>query len=123
VRRAPAALDAGAEARDRGGELQPGADADRGRAQAGISPGQLYMWRHELPGPQAAVVSRAMPRFAEVALTTPSPAASPAPASTPQASRTAGRIEIVLPSNVIVRIDTAVDGAALGRVLDVLRRR
>lgn len=94
----------------------------------GISSGQLYTWRHELLGLQAPVVSRAMPRFAEVALTTASPTASPAPgspipASTPQASRTAGRIEIVLPGNIIVRVDAAVDGVALGRVLDLLRRR
>ena len=94
----------------------------------GISSGQLYTWRHELLGLQAPVVSRAMPRFAEVALTTPAPTASPGPgsaipASTPQASRAAGRIEIVLPGNIIVRVDAAVDGAALGRVLDVLRQR
>jgi len=89
----------------------------------GISSGQLYTWRHELLGLQAPVVSRAMPRFAEVALTAPLPPASPTPASTPQVSRTAGRIEIVLPGNVIVRVDADVDGVALGRVLDVLRQR
>jgi len=89
----------------------------------GISSGQLYTWRHELLGLQAPVVSRAMPRFAEVALTAPLPPASSPPASAPQASRTAGRIEIVLPGNIIVRVDADVDGAALGRVLDVVRRR
>jgi transposase len=89
----------------------------------GISSGQLYTWRHELLGLQAPVVSRAMPRFAEVALTAPLPPASSPPASAPQASRTAGRIEIVLPGNIIVRVDADVNGAALGRVLDVVRRR
>ena len=89
----------------------------------GISSGQLYTWRHELLGLQAPVVSRAMPRFAEVALTAPLPPASSPPASAPQASRTAGRIEIVLPGDIIVRVDADVDGAALGRVLDVVRRR
>jgi transposase len=89
----------------------------------GISSGQLYTWRHELLGLQAPVVSRSMPRFAEVALATPSPPASPAPAATSRASRTSGRIEIVLPGNIIVRVDADVDGTTLGRVLDVLRRR
>jgi transposase len=86
----------------------------------GISSGQLYTWRHELLGLQAPVVSRAMPRFAEVALTPPP--ASPPVVTTPRASRTSGRIEIVLPGNIVVRVDAEVDEAALGRVLDVLRR-
>ena len=72
----------------------------------GISSGQLYTWRHELLGLQAPAVSRAMPRFAEAVLTTPLPPASSPPASAPQVSRTAGRIEIVLPGNVCgVQID------------------
>jgi transposase len=86
-----------------------------------ISTGQLYTWRHELLGRQAPIVSRAMPQFAEVALTTRS--ASPAPVTTPRPSHTGGDIEIILPGNVIVRVDAEVDEAALGRVLDVLRRR
>src|SRR5689334_21407264 len=71
----------------------------------GISSGQLYTWRHELLGLQTSVVSRPMPRFAEVELTKPSPPASPAPATRPQTSRRAGRIEIVMPGNIIVRVD------------------
>lgn len=86
-----------------------------------ISTGQLYTWRHELLGRQAPVVSRVMPQFAEVALTTPSP--PPAAGTTPQSSHTGGDIEIILPGNVIVRVDAEVNEAALGRVLDVLRRR
>jgi transposase len=86
-----------------------------------ISTGQLYTWRHELLGRQAPVVSRAMPQFAEVTLTTPS--ASAAPGTTPRSSHTGGDIEIILPGNVIVRVDAPVDEAALGRVLGVLRRR
>jgi transposase len=87
----------------------------------GISSGQLYTWRHELLGLQAPVVSRAMPRFAEVALTPASP--SPPVVAAPRSSRSGGRIEIILPGNVLVRVDAEVDEAALGRVLDVLRRR
>jgi hypothetical protein len=68
-----------------------------------------------------------MPRFAEVEVTAPPPPTAPAPASVPGAgpgtSCAGGRIEIVLPGDIIVRVDAAVDGAALRRVLDALRRR
>ena len=89
----------------------------------GISSGQLYTWRHELLGLQTPVVSRAMPRFAEVALTPAPPSASPPVAAAPRTSRSGGRIEIILPGNIVVRVDAEVDEAALGRVVDVLRRR
>src|SRR5262245_12005883 len=52
----------------------------------GISSGQLYTWRHELLGLQAPVVSRAMPRFAEVAVTPPA-LASPPVVAAPRTSR------------------------------------
>ena len=91
----------------------------------GISSGQLYTWRHELLGLQAPVMRRATPRFAEVevAATPPSAAPASAAAATAGASRMGGRIEIVLPGDVVVRVDAEVDGAALRRVLDALRRR
>lgn len=89
----------------------------------GISSGQLYTWRHELLGLQTPVVSRAMPRFAEVTIAAAPPSASPSVVTTPRPSRTNGRIEIILPGNIVVRVDAEVDEAALGRVLDVLRRR
>jgi hypothetical protein len=62
-----------------------------------------------------------MPRFAEVAL--PPSSASPPVVTAPRPTRTSGRIEIVLPGNIVVRVDAEVDEAALGRVLDVLSRR
>jgi transposase len=89
----------------------------------GISSGQLYTWRHELLGLRAAVVSRAVPRFAEVTLPVNPLPAAPLPGVAPRASRASSRIEIVLPGNIIVRIDAEVDGAALGRVLNLLRQR
>jgi transposase len=89
----------------------------------GISSGQLYTWRHELLGLQTPVLSRAMPRFAEVTIAPAPPSASPSVVTTQRASRTSGRIEIILPSSIVVRVDAEVDEAALGRVLDVLRRR
>ena len=88
----------------------------------GISSGQLYTWRHELLGLQAPVVSRAIPRFAEVALTPAPPSASPPVVAAPRTCRSGGRIEIILPGNIVVRVDAEVDEAALGRVVDVLRR-
>ena len=91
----------------------------------GIGSGQLYTWRREVLGLQAPVVSRATPRFAQVEIAAPSPAAVPAStaAVATDVSCRGGRIEIVLPDDIIVRVDAAVDGAALRRVLDALRRR
>jgi hypothetical protein len=66
---------------------------------------------------------RQLPRFASVELST-APAASPA--SMPVASapaRTNGLIEIVLPGDVLVRVDAHVDGRALRRVLGALAER
>jgi len=94
----------------------------------GISSGQLYTWRHEVLGMRRAVLTRAAPQFAkvEIAGVTP-PAAAPAAASgTPRTQAPpcpGGRIEIVLPGGVVVRVDAEVDGAALRRVLDALRWR
>ena len=76
-----------------GGDLTPTEVARK----HGISSGQLYTWRHELLGLQAPVVSRAMPRFAEVTIA----AAPPEAVTAPRASRTSGRIEIVLPGNIV----------------------
>jgi hypothetical protein len=64
-----------------------------------------------------------MPRFAEVTIAAAPPLASPPVVTAPRPSRTSGRIEIILPGNVVVRVDAEVDEAALGRVLNVLRRR
>jgi transposase len=91
----------------------------------GISSGQLCTWRREMLGLRAPVVSRATPRFADVEVTTPLPSAAsaPAPAAVAGAASMGGRIEIVLPGDVIVRVDAEVDGAALRRVLEALRRR
>jgi transposase len=70
----------------------------------GIGTGQLYTWRHQLLRlrPTQAV------RFARVELT-----AAPA--------QPAGLIEIALPDQTVVRINGAVDEAALRQVLAVLR--
>jgi transposase len=98
----------------------------------GISTGQLYTWRQRHLNVPNALVTRAVPRFAEVQLTpAPSPAevADPKPVeapppSTPSApSRPEGLIEVVLPGGVVVRMDAHVDGSALRRVLGALEGR
>ena len=93
----------------------------------GISSGQLYTWRRDVLGLQAAVLTRAVPRFAAVEVTATPPATAPAPAAASAETQASpgpgGRIEIVLPGDVVVRVDAQVDSGALRRVLDALRRR
>lgn len=94
-----------------------------------ISSGQLYTWRQQLLGVQAALVQRGMPRFAEVDLgLDPAPSADPKPAASPPVAssptlRAEGLIEIMLPGGVVVRVDAHVDGRALRRVLGALEER
>ena len=93
-----------------------------------ISSGQLYTWRRELLGVGAALVTRAAPRFAAVEMASAPQAAAPPPVEPDRPAvrpevRSSGRIEIVLPGAVVVRVDATVDGAALRRVLDALERR
>ena len=98
----------------------------------GISTGQLYTWRQQCLNVRTALVTRAVPRFAEVEL---APAPSPAEAEDPQPeevpssstpsepSRPAGLIEVVLAGGVVVRVDAHVDAGALRRVLGALEGR
>jgi transposase len=95
-----------------------------------ISSGQLYTWRQQLLSMPGTVIERAMPRFAEVDLAPSSPGASEpapiggtAPPGPPAPTRAGGMIEIMLPGGVSLRVDAAVDGGALRRVLDALGRR
>jgi transposase len=89
----------------------------------GITTGQLYTWRRQMVTLRTEAPRR-LPRFASVELSTAAPIVSPAPiaaASTP--ARTEGLIEIVLPGEVLVRVDAHVDGRALRRVLGALTER
>ena len=95
-----------------------------------ISSGLLYTWRQQVLGSQVSVVTGSAPSFARVelapALQPPecSEPVSPAvPSPPPQSSRPDGVIEIVLPSGVLVRVDAAVDGRALRRVISALDDR
>jgi|SRR6476619_324339 transposase len=96
-----------------------------------ISSGLLYAWRQQLLGDQVSVVTGSAPRFAQVELASvlqppdcSEPVSPTVPASLPPpSSRPDGLIEIALPSGVLVRVDAAVDGRALRRVLGALDDR
>jgi transposase len=107
-----------------GGELTP---TEVARKHV-ISSGQLYTWRREILGMRSAVVTRAVPRFAEVEIdgsAPPSPSPAPAPDTTGRqpSCDPVGRMEIVLSDGVAIRVDAQVDGGALRRVLVALGRR
>jgi transposase len=98
----------------------------------GISTGLLYGWRQKILGRQVACLPRLAPRFARVEMPAAAPqpdapeavSAGPAVAAVPATPlRPAGLIEILLADGVSLRVDTAVDAAALGRVLTAVRAR
>lgn len=96
-----------------------------------ISSGLLYTWRQQILGGQTRVVSGSSPNFARVELApvppqldNAEPAVPIAPTPpTPPSPRPEGLIEIVLPGGVSVRVDAAVDGRALRRVLSAVANR
>ena len=99
--------------------MAPGAVVTHVARRWGVSTSQLYTWRKAMlaqPAPMAT--SPAAPSFAQVQLAAPEPPPSPAPAATPT-----GLIEIVLPDGALVRVDAAVDRAALRLVLAALSGR
>jgi transposase len=88
-----------------------------------ISSGQLYTWRQQMLGGQMTLLSRPTPDFAQVEMT-PAPQDRPNDRNaTPELPRPLGLIEIVLPGGVMLRVDAAVDAAALSRVLAALQQR
>jgi len=85
----------------------------------GLTPGLLFRWRRELKKFEKETVPES--GFVALALPAPSPTSSKPAAS----SRRAGedRIEIVLACGYRLIVGKDVDGAALGRIVDVLERR
>src|SRR5262249_43366871 len=95
-----------------------------------ISSGLLYSWRQQVLGGQARVVAGSAPSFARVELAPvlslaggeSAAAGDPGPLPATRSGQD-GLIEIVLPNGVLVRVDAAVDGRALRRVLGALDDR
>ncbi len=101
--------------------MAPGAIASHVARRFGVSTGQFYTWRKEMLLRSAACGSQqalAKVDFAEVRLSAPPPKPS-----TPPRIPATGTMEITLPGGALIRVDAAVDGAALGRVLAALTGR
>jgi transposase len=97
-----------------------------------ISTGQLYTWRGQVLGGHMSRLARSTPHFAQVEMA-PALQQLEAPDATPEQPvassepavplRPEGLIEIVLPGGVTLRVDAAVQGDALRRVLDAVAGR
>jgi len=115
--------------------LQPGArPADIAR-EHGINTGLLYTWRRQMLEGELGAMVQPLPSFARVEIAAAVPPATmsarsapqsvtPGPVSAPAAPCAApGRIEIMLPGGVSLRVDAEVDSRALRRVLAALEGR
>lgn len=84
-----------------------------------VGSGQIYTWRRQaMSGELTGVQPPTLPSFAQVEVAPP-PVPTMAP---PEPVPTCGQIGIELPSGVRLTVDSAVDAAALARVLGVLTR-
>ena len=101
--------------------MAPGAIASHVARRFGVSAGQFYTWRKAMllrSAPVGVMPVLARADFAEVRLSAPPPKPS-TPSPIPQT----GMMEITVPGGAMIRVDAAVDGAALGRVLAALTGR
>lgn len=101
--------------------MAPGAIASHVARRFGVSTGQFYTWRKAMllrSAPVGVLPVSAKADFAEVRLS----AAPPKP-SAPSLIPATGMMEITLHGGALIRVDAAVDGAALGRVLAALAGR
>ena len=101
--------------------MAPGAIASHVARRFGVSTGQFYAWRKAMllrSAPVGIPPALAKADFAEVRLSTQ----NSKPSTPPQIPAT-GMMEITLPGGALIRVDAAVDGAALGRVLAALAGR
>ena len=101
--------------------MAPGAIASHVARRFGVSSGQFYTWRKAMllrSTPLGVTPASAKADFAEVRLSAPPPKPSTPPPLPPT-----GMMEITLPGGALIRVDAAVDGAALGRVLAALAGR
>ena len=109
--------------------VEPGGSPIAVARRHGIGTGLLYTWRRQMVEGQLKTLVPAAPSFMPVAALPEDQAAAAAPIS-PRATPAAaaidgvpGRIEIVLPDGVTVRVGAAVDEVALRRVLAALGRQ
>jgi len=101
--------------------MAPGAIASHVARRFGVSTGRLYTWRKAMLLRSAACGGQqalAKADFAEVRLSTQN-----SKPSLPSLIPATGMMEITLPGGALIRVDAAVDGAALGRVLAALAGR
>ena len=94
----------------------------------GIGTGLLYTWRRQMLTGATGALTGSAPSFTQVELSQPMAevtAAAPLDVPPPpvQPSRPEGLIEIVLPGDVVLRVDAQVDARALRRVLGALADR
>ena len=97
--------------------FEPGASASVVAQRYDVNTNQLFLWRRLYRKGLLAPSSASEPALLPVTVTA-DPVAEPA-----RASADTGRIEIELPNGCRLRVDSAVDGKALRRILDVLERR
>lgn len=104
--------------------LGPGLTPTEVARKHAISSGQLYTWRQQVLGGQMTLLSHGPSDFAQVEMTpAPQPPDAPDDKNSAPVTRSAGLIEITLPSGVMLRVDATVDATALRRVLTALDRR
>lgn len=116
--------------------LRPGVRAADVAREHGINTGLLYTWRRQLLEGQLGAAAQPLASFARVEVATGAElrgAAGPSAvnergrvgsiAMLPETSVGGGLIEIALLTGVRVRVDKAVDGRALRRVLSTLEGR
>ena len=101
--------------------MASGAIASHVARRFGVSTRQFYTWRKAMllrPAPVGVTPGLATADFAEVRLSAPN-----SKPSTPSPIPPTGMMEIALPGGAMIRVDVAVDSAALGRVLAALAGR
>lgn len=97
--------------------FEPGASASVVARRYDVNTNQLFIWRRQYRDGLSVPTGASGPALLPVTITD-EPIAQKA-----GAPPDAGRIEIELPSGYRIRVDAAIDGKALRRVLDVLERR
>ena len=97
--------------------FEPGASASVVARRYDVNTNQLFIWRRLYRDGMLAPTGAGGPALLPVAIT------GDQAAEKAQAPADIGRIEIELPSGYRIRVDAAIEGKALRRILDVLERR